>query len=92
MARKRRMEEAQDWLYLVAVGALALYLVIGVIAWAWMIIAGIPVPDAFGTILAAIAGALAGMLAPLQNPATRPRDDRAPGPPPVEPPPVGEPR
>ncbi len=35
-----------------------------------MIIAGISAPDAFTTILAAIAGALAGIVTPLQAPPT----------------------
>jgi len=57
----------------VIVGSLALYLVIGVIAWTWMILSGIAAPDAFATILAAIAGALAGIITPLQAPGSRDR-------------------
>jgi hypothetical protein len=63
-----RIEGVQEWLYLVIAVALALYLVIGVIAWTWMIFAGIEVPGAFGTILAAIVGSLAGILSPLRPP------------------------
>jgi Na+/H+ antiporter NhaA len=48
-----------------------LYLVIGVIAWTWMILSGIAAPDAFATILAAIAGALAGIITPLSAPGSR---------------------
>lgn len=58
---------AQDWLYLVIVIALSLYLVIGVIAWTWMIFSGVEVPDAFATVLATIVGALVGVLAPSQR-------------------------
>lgn len=72
-----RFDNVQDWLYVIIVGALALYLVIGVIAWTWMILAGVSAPDAFTTILAAIAGALAGVVTPLQRPG--PRDARAAG-------------
>ena len=63
--RERRLAQVKDWLYVVIVGALALYLVIGVVAWAWMLINGIPAPDAFATILASISGGLIGILAPL---------------------------
>ncbi len=69
----RDMKRVQDWLYVVIVGSLALYLVIGVIAWTWMILSGIAAPDAFATILAAIAGAMAGMITPLQAPGSRDR-------------------
>jgi hypothetical protein len=73
-----RIEGVQEWLYVIIVASLALYLVIGILAWTWMILVGIPAPDAFTTILAAIAGALAGMVTPLQGPPTR-RDGAAPG-------------
>ena len=75
MAQQPRVQGVQEWLYVVIVGALALYLVIGVLAWTWMILAGIPAPDAFTTILAAIAGALAGMVTPLQPPPGRRREE-----------------
>jgi hypothetical protein len=58
----------QEWMYVLIVGALASYLVIGVLAWSWMILAGVETPDAFTTLLAAIAGALAGVLSPLRAP------------------------
>jgi hypothetical protein len=74
VAEQRRIQGVQEWLYVVIVGALALYLVIGVLAWSWMILAGVPAPDAFTTILAAIAGALAGIVTPLQAPPGRPRE------------------
>lgn len=63
--RQRRLAELQDWLYILIVGALAAYLVIGVVAWTWMLLAGISAPDAFTTILATIAGGLVGILTPL---------------------------
>lgn len=58
----------QEWLYVIIVGALAAYLVIGVVAWSWMILVGASTPEAFTTVLATIAGALAGVLSPLRAP------------------------
>ena len=74
MGNQRSIQTVQEWLYVVIVAALALYLVIGVIAWTWMILAGIAAPDAFAAILAAIAGALAGIVAPLQAPGAKQHD------------------
>ena len=74
MGNQRSMQTVQEWLYVVIVAALALYLVIGVIAWTWMILRGITAPDAFAAILAAVTGALAGIVAPLQSPGGKPRD------------------
>lgn len=74
MAPRRRIEGVQEWLYVIIVASLALYLVIGVVTWSWMILAGVSAPDAFTTILAAIAGALAGIVTPLQGPPGR-RDE-----------------
>ncbi len=71
MAPHRRIEGVQEWLYVIIVGALALYLVIGVITWSWMILTGVAAPGAFTTVLAAIAGALAGIVTPLQGPPGR---------------------
>jgi hypothetical protein len=68
MSRQGRIVGVQEWLHVVIVSALALYLVIGVVAWTWMIVRGIEAPDAFSTILAAIAGSLAGLLSPLRAP------------------------
>lgn len=65
------IEGPQEWLYVIIVAGLALYLVIGIIAWSWMILAGIPAPDAFTTVLAAVVGALAGVLSPLKGPPGR---------------------
>ncbi len=65
---RRSIEGVQEWLYLLIASALALYLVIGVIAWTWMILTGVTVPPAFATILAAIVGSLAGILSPLRPP------------------------
>lgn len=70
MRERRKIEGVQEWLYLVIALALALYLVIGVIAWTWMILADVDVPAAFTTILAAIVGSLAGILSPLRPPGT----------------------
>lgn len=63
--RERRLAVINDWLYIVIVGALALYLVIGVIAWTWMLLTDVSAPDAFTTILSTIAGGLIGILTPL---------------------------
>lgn len=60
----RRAEGIREWLDVVIVAALATYLVIGVVVWSRMILSGSPTPDAFTTILAAIAGALAGVVTP----------------------------
>ncbi len=68
MTPPRRIQLAQEWLYVIIVASRARYLVIGVLAWTCMIVAGVPAPDAFTTILAAIAGALAGIVTPLQAP------------------------
>jgi hypothetical protein len=70
MREQRSIEGLQEWLYLVIAFALAIYLVIGVIAWTWMILADVEVPAAFGTVLAAIVGSLAGILSPLRPPGT----------------------
>lgn len=68
MDKPKLIQGPQEWLYVVIVSALALYLVIGVVAWTWMILVGIAAPAAFSTILAAIAGALGGILSPLRAP------------------------
>jgi hypothetical protein len=72
---ERRIQGVQEWLYVVIVGTLALYLLIGLVVWAWLILTGRQTPDAFATILAAIAGAFAGIVAPLQGPGSRRRDE-----------------
>ena len=69
--RSRLIEGAQEWLYVIIVTSLALYFLIGLIAWTWMVLAGVPAPDAFTTLLAAVGGALAGIVTPLQPPTTR---------------------
>ena len=63
--RERRLARLHDWLYILIVGSLALYLVIGVVAWSWMLLTGVAAPGAFTTILATISGGLVGILAPL---------------------------
>lgn len=45
MVPQREIRGMQEWLYVIIVGALALYLVIGVIAWTWMILAGRATPE-----------------------------------------------
>lgn len=68
MARPPRIRGVQEWLYVVIVTGLTLYLVLGIVAWTWMIMTGVSAPDAFVTILAAITGALAGIVTPLRGP------------------------
>jgi hypothetical protein len=67
----RRVDGVQEWLYVIIVAALALYLVIGIVVWGWLILTARTTPEAFATILAAVAGALAGIVAPLQGPGQR---------------------
>ncbi len=63
--RQRRLAAMQDSLYVIIVGALAAYLIIGVLAWSWMLLAGVAAPAAFTTVLSTISGGLLGILAPL---------------------------
>lgn len=63
--REDRLAHIHDWLYVIIVTALAVYLVIGVVVWAWMLVSGVSAPGAFTTILSTIAGGLIGILAPL---------------------------
>lgn len=74
--RQARLSSIEDWLYVVIVGALALYFVIGIVAWTWMLLVGIAAPEAFTTILATIAGGLVGILTPLGG---RSSEEEAPG-------------
>jgi Na+/H+ antiporter NhaA len=77
MELQRRLISAQEWLYIIIVASLALYLVIGVVVWAWMIFSGITAPEAFTTIIATIAGGLVGIATPLRGPATRSTEERS---------------
>ena len=70
----RNLEGPREWLSFIVVVSLALYLLIGLVAWVWMILAGIEAPAAFGTVLAAIIGAFAGVLTPLRLPSGRGRE------------------
>ena len=74
MAASRNFEGPKEWLSVIVVVSLALYLLIGLVAWVWMILAGIDVPAAFGTVLAAIIGSFAGVLTPLRVPSGRDRE------------------
>lgn len=66
MADGGRDRGIEEWLYVGIAGALILYLVIGVVAWAWMIVEGIAAPAAFTTVLSTIAGGLIGILSPIK--------------------------
>lgn len=54
--------DLDDWLYRVMIVALAIYFVVGGVAWVVLLFQGRGVPDSFATILAAIAGGLVGTL------------------------------
>jgi Na+/H+ antiporter NhaA len=62
------MKSIHGWLQVIILGSLALYLVIGVVVWSWMILSGVPAPGGFTTMLGAVAGALAGIASPLHGP------------------------
>ena len=51
-----------NWLYILVVGALGVYLVVGGVAWAIIAYEGRDVPDSFATLLATIAGGLVGIV------------------------------
>jgi hypothetical protein len=67
-APPRGRRSVEEWLSLIIVGSLAVYLVIGVVTWSWMILSGVPAPAGFTTVLTGIAGAMAGIAAPLRPP------------------------
>ncbi|MBW3578244.1 MAG: hypothetical protein KY462_11000 [Actinobacteria bacterium] len=71
------LERLKDWLYVMIVGALTLYFVIGLVAWVWMIAAGVSAPAAFTTILATVAGGLVGIVGPLRAPTAGGGGDRS---------------
>jgi hypothetical protein len=72
MRARRRIEGIEDWLYVIIVASLALYLVIGMIAWTYLILQeGREAPAPFVTTIAATLGALAGIVTPLQRPSAR---------------------
>ena len=81
MQVQRRPSALPEWLHVAVVAALAIYFIIGGIAWAMFIYNGVQVPDSFTTILATIAGGLVGVLAPTAGPSRSSRtepDERPP--------------
>lgn len=54
--------DVEEWLYLIMVVALAVYFVIGGIAWVVLLFQGRDVPAAFATVLASVGGGLVGTL------------------------------
>ncbi len=69
MSASNNREGPMEWLSFIIVVTLALYLLIGLVAWVWMLFRpDIETPAAFGTVLAAIIGAFAGVLTPLRMP------------------------
>ena len=62
MQAQRQPPELPNWLYILVVGALGLYMVIGGVAWALIAYEGRDVPDGFATLLATIAGGLIGIV------------------------------
>jgi hypothetical protein len=63
-----KIKSIHGWLQVIILGSLALYLVIGVVVWSWLILSGVPAPGGFTTMLGAVAGALAGIASPLHGP------------------------
>lgn len=75
MARQRdTLAGVQEWLYVVIVVALSIYLVIGVVVWGWLLLTDRSVPTGFATVLSAIIGGLIGVLAPVRPPGRQPVD------------------
>lgn len=74
-------EHLEDRLRAVIVLALAAYAIIALVAWVWMILAGVAVPPAFTTVLTTLVGGLVGLAGPLR-PASKadPSGLTAPGP------------
>jgi hypothetical protein len=64
MQRPKPPPGAPNWLYALIVASLALYLLVGVVAWVIMIFLGIRMPDGLAATLATIAGGLIGILTP----------------------------
>lgn len=59
-----RMSTAKNGLYLLIVGTLALYFVIGGITWAVLAYKGIAMPEGLAATIATIGGGLLGTLSP----------------------------
>ena len=75
MARRRdTLEHVHEWLYLVIVVGLSIYLIIGVVVWGWLLLTDRSVPTGFATVLSAIIGGLIGVLAPVKPPDRQPVD------------------
>lgn len=55
-----------EWLYALIVGALSIYLVIGIVVWGLLLLTDRSVPTGFATVLAAVIGGLVGVLSPVR--------------------------
>lgn len=60
----KRMNAFDEWLYVLIVLALALYFVIGGIAWAVLTYDGKEMPEGLAATIATVGGGLLGVLAP----------------------------
>lgn len=65
------MSTAKNGLYLLVVGTLALYFVIGGITWAVLAYNGIEMPDGLAATIATIGGGLLGVLSPGVKPGVK---------------------
>lgn len=75
MARQRdTLEHVHEWLYIIIVVGLSIYLIIGVVVWGWLLLTDRSVPSGFATVLSAIIGGLIGVLAPVKPPDRKPVD------------------
>jgi hypothetical protein len=63
---------AHQWLYVVIVVGLSIYLIVGVVVWGWLLLTDRDVPTGFATVLSAIIGGLIGVLAPVRPPSREP--------------------
>ena len=63
-----------EWLYIIIVIGLSIYVIIGVVVWGWLLLTDRSVPSGFATVLAAIIGGLVGVLSPAR-PSRRQRVD-----------------
>jgi hypothetical protein len=67
MASERdSLARVHEWLYVVIVVGLSIYLIIGVVVWGWLLLTDRSVPTGFATVLSTIIGGLIGVLAPVR--------------------------
>lgn len=67
MASERdSLARVYEWLYVVIVVGLSIYLVIGIVVWGWLLLTDRSVPTGFATVLSTVIGGLIGVLAPVR--------------------------